>query len=163
MQCHPDTLGMYATAYTAPGAVHGVGQVVGYSDAPQFCIRRADGSTFWWRADLCREMTQNDTELVERSSPMNEPLEIKPGDWLPTAFPKAQIIPIRFIRVGDYVINLDTVAHAEGMNAASPVIFLSFTDGRQHIFEGADATALRAFFAENAMDIMREAWSSTAG
>lgn len=29
------------------------GTVISYCDAPMVHIRRADGSTFWWRADLC--------------------------------------------------------------------------------------------------------------
>lgn len=33
----------------------GAGKVIGYCDAPQVLIEREDGSTFWWRADLCKE------------------------------------------------------------------------------------------------------------
>ena len=48
-----ETLRMLATARYAPGGEHGGGEVVGYCDAPMVCIRRPDGSTFWWRADQC--------------------------------------------------------------------------------------------------------------
>jgi hypothetical protein len=43
---------------TIPRIEHGEGEVIAYSGAPMVCIRRKDGSTFWWRVDLC-EFTPN--------------------------------------------------------------------------------------------------------
>jgi hypothetical protein len=48
-------LGKHAVAKTAswPTRIRGMGEVIGYCDAPMVLVRRADGSKFWWRADLC--------------------------------------------------------------------------------------------------------------
>lgn len=45
---------------TVVRAVYGTGHencvalVIGSCDAPQFLLQRTDGTTFWWRQDLCR-------------------------------------------------------------------------------------------------------------
>jgi hypothetical protein len=49
---------MYGT-----GEVNGVAKIVGSCDAAQLFLETADGKQFWWRKDLCREVTS-----VEKSS-----------------------------------------------------------------------------------------------
>ncbi|QIG58193.1 hypothetical protein SEA_SKOG_41 [Gordonia phage Skog] len=42
---------MIATAWSGRGGQHGVGEIVGYCEAPQVLIRKPNGEQFWWRAD----------------------------------------------------------------------------------------------------------------
>lgn len=61
MRATLETIGKAVEAFTVPnmrmpqGGPYAEGEVIGACDAPMLHIRRADGSTFWWRADLCRE------------------------------------------------------------------------------------------------------------
>lgn len=48
-----DLIRKHAIARYRPGGIHGEGEVIAYCDAPQVCIRRPDGSVFWWWADMC--------------------------------------------------------------------------------------------------------------
>lgn len=49
-----DSIGSHVIARTMPGEVFGEGEIIGYCDAPQVLIKRADGSTFWWNASMCK-------------------------------------------------------------------------------------------------------------
>jgi hypothetical protein len=47
---------------SGPGYPHSSGEVIAYASAPQVRIRRKDGTTFWWRADLCTETPPTEGE-----------------------------------------------------------------------------------------------------
>jgi len=51
MNCN--IIGMIAMAKTTDGGTYSEGEVIAFCDVPQVKVRRSDGSTFWWRADLC--------------------------------------------------------------------------------------------------------------
>lgn len=64
-----DLLHMHATARTAPGAYYDQGEVIAYCEAPQVCIRRADGTTLWWRVDLCTFSDPSTTAPEKEDTP----------------------------------------------------------------------------------------------
>lgn len=75
-----EVIGKIVVARTAPGAVHGIGEVISSCEAPTLGIRTADGSQFDWRADLCEEATNEQVEAyLERKASRN-------GEGLPGKF-----------------------------------------------------------------------------
>lgn len=62
-----------ATAKTGayPRTEHGKGRVIAYCGAPMVCLLQEDGSTFWWRVDLC-EFEQPLAPLASEDRPLSE-------------------------------------------------------------------------------------------
>lgn len=73
-----DYLRQHATAHTLRpgGPVYVRGEVVAVCEAPQVCIRAADGTQTWWRIDLCTFTAPEAENATDRRPPKPSPAPV---------------------------------------------------------------------------------------